>query len=145
MDYTTSLLYDDVDVRRNDPVHTDEGLVQQEGTEAEMTNIKQRNEYQVINDAHGIITTDAKKTEVPMRKLFPQWMFLSFMRYQTLKLPHSLPSFIPPPQLSTPTPPPTNEATNHQSTLSDFAFVLIPNLDQFLRLSKVKLPWINPK
>ncbi|GKG65120.1 hypothetical protein Tco_0669539, partial [Tanacetum coccineum] len=26
MDYTTSLLYDDVDVRRNDLIHIDEGL-----------------------------------------------------------------------------------------------------------------------
>nr|GFD27836.1 hypothetical protein [Tanacetum cinerariifolium] len=38
MDYTTSLLYDDIDIRRIDPVRTDEWFVQQEGTEKEMIN-----------------------------------------------------------------------------------------------------------
>ncbi|GJS03271.1 hypothetical protein Tco_0319779 [Tanacetum coccineum] len=118
MDYTTSLLYDDVDVRRNNPVHTDEGFVQQEGTDAEMINIQQGNENleiihdQVIKDAHLTISTAANKTDVPvtssshssdlsakflnlqifplqMQKLFLQWLFLFIMRYQTLKLPHS--------------------------------------------------------
>ncbi|GKD73011.1 hypothetical protein Tco_1331293 [Tanacetum coccineum] len=37
--------------------------------------------------------------------------------------PQSLPSFTPPHQLSTPTPPPTTEVTNPQSALLDFASV----------------------
>ncbi|GKC25191.1 hypothetical protein Tco_1027341 [Tanacetum coccineum] len=45
LDYTTSLLYDDVDVRRNDPVQLMKGLV--------------------IDDAHVTIST-AKKTKVPV-------------------------------------------------------------------------------
>nr|GFC28877.1 hypothetical protein [Tanacetum cinerariifolium] len=39
MDYTTSQLYDDVDIRLNEPVDTDKGFVQEEGTDAVMTNI----------------------------------------------------------------------------------------------------------
>ncbi|GJW38053.1 hypothetical protein Tco_0060973 [Tanacetum coccineum] len=38
MDYTTSLLYDDVDVRRNDPVHIDEGVSALEKEVVELKN-----------------------------------------------------------------------------------------------------------
>ncbi|GJT46928.1 hypothetical protein Tco_0955643 [Tanacetum coccineum] len=44
MDYTTSELYDDVDIRLNEPVVTDKEFVQEEGTDAAMTNIQQGNE-----------------------------------------------------------------------------------------------------
>ncbi|GKE60879.1 hypothetical protein Tco_1511246 [Tanacetum coccineum] len=44
MDYTTNMLYDDVDVRLNNPIHTDEGFVQKEGANAEMTNAQQGKE-----------------------------------------------------------------------------------------------------
>ncbi|GKD90839.1 hypothetical protein Tco_1366346, partial [Tanacetum coccineum] len=72
MDDTTNLLYDDVDVRMNVPVHVDEGIVQKEGTDAEMINVQQGNENleitldQVIEDAHVTISTVAKKIEVPV-------------------------------------------------------------------------------
>ncbi|GJV50839.1 hypothetical protein Tco_1446580 [Tanacetum coccineum] len=39
MDYTTSQLYDDVDTRLNEPAETDKGFVQEEGTNAAMTNV----------------------------------------------------------------------------------------------------------
>ncbi|GJZ21281.1 hypothetical protein Tco_0558320 [Tanacetum coccineum] len=35
MDYTTSKLYDDVDITLNEPVDTDKGFVQEEGTDAQ--------------------------------------------------------------------------------------------------------------
>ncbi|GKA78294.1 hypothetical protein Tco_0784831 [Tanacetum coccineum] len=47
MDYTTSQLYDDVDIMLNEPVDTDKGFVQEEGTDAEMTNVQQRDEKSV--------------------------------------------------------------------------------------------------
>nr|GEW26180.1 hypothetical protein [Tanacetum cinerariifolium] len=56
IDYTTSQLYDDVDIRLNEPVDTDKGFVQKECTDAAMTNFQQGNEnpgiLQVIKDAH---------------------------------------------------------------------------------------------
>nr|GEU77366.1 ribonuclease H [Tanacetum cinerariifolium] len=59
MDYTTSQLYDNVDIRLNEPVDTDEGFIQKEGTNAEMTNVQQGNENleisQVIEDAYILI------------------------------------------------------------------------------------------
>ncbi|GJX49170.1 hypothetical protein Tco_0276015 [Tanacetum coccineum] len=53
MDYTTNQFDDDVNVRLNEPVTTDEGFIQKEGTDAEMTNVQQGNE---TNTPH----TDAK-------------------------------------------------------------------------------------
>ncbi|GJW02440.1 hypothetical protein Tco_1561296 [Tanacetum coccineum] len=68
MDYTTIQLYDDVDIRLNEPVDTDKGFVQEEGTDAAMTNIQQGNEnpeiVQVIEDAHVTLSTVPQKTEV---------------------------------------------------------------------------------
>ncbi|GKD63773.1 hypothetical protein Tco_1305881 [Tanacetum coccineum] len=70
MDYTTSPLYDDVDIRLNEPVDTDKGFVQEEGTDAAMTNVLQGNENpkisQVIEDANVTLSTVLKKTEVPV-------------------------------------------------------------------------------
>ncbi|GJR94368.1 hypothetical protein Tco_0266542 [Tanacetum coccineum] len=68
IDYTTSLLYDDVDIRMNEPVDADKGFVQEEGTNATMTNIQQGNEnqeiIQVIEDAHVTLSTILHMTEV---------------------------------------------------------------------------------
>ncbi|GJS14788.1 hypothetical protein Tco_0409260 [Tanacetum coccineum] len=72
MDYATNQFDDDVDLRVNEPVTTDEGFIQKEGTDAEMTNIQQGNENpkiilnQVIKDAHVTISTIPQKTEVPV-------------------------------------------------------------------------------
>ncbi|GKD91534.1 hypothetical protein Tco_1367041 [Tanacetum coccineum] len=72
MDHTTYQFDDDVDVRLNKPVNTDEGLIQKEGTDAEMINVQQGNENleitlnQVVEDAHVTLSTIAKKTEVPV-------------------------------------------------------------------------------
>ncbi|GKD49537.1 hypothetical protein Tco_1278513, partial [Tanacetum coccineum] len=68
MDYTTSLLYNDVDIRMNEPVDADKGFVQEKGTNAAMTNIQQGNEnpeiVQVIEDAHVTLSIVPQKTEV---------------------------------------------------------------------------------
>nr|GEX00521.1 hypothetical protein [Tanacetum cinerariifolium] len=70
MDYTTSQLYDDVDVRLNELVDTDKGFVQEEGTDAAKTNVQQGIEnldiLQVIEDAHVTLSTVPQKTEVPV-------------------------------------------------------------------------------
>ncbi|GKB20249.1 hypothetical protein Tco_0854172 [Tanacetum coccineum] len=72
MDYTTNQFDDDVDLRMNEPVTTDEGFIQKEGTDAEMTNVQQRNDNremtvnQVIEDAHVTLSTLPQKTEVPV-------------------------------------------------------------------------------
>ncbi|GJR13077.1 hypothetical protein Tco_0795729 [Tanacetum coccineum] len=72
LDYTTNQFDDDVNVRLNEPVDTNEGFIQKECTDAEMVNVHKRNENpeiilnQVIEDAHVTISTVAKKTEVPI-------------------------------------------------------------------------------
>ncbi|GJS78475.1 hypothetical protein Tco_0728356 [Tanacetum coccineum] len=49
MDYTTSQLYDDVDIRLNEPVDTNKEFVQEEGSDAAMTNI----EVPVTSSSHS--------------------------------------------------------------------------------------------
>ncbi|GKD88554.1 hypothetical protein Tco_1364061 [Tanacetum coccineum] len=74
MDYTTSQLYDDVDIRLNKPVDTDKGFVQEEGTDAAIHNIQQGNEnpeiLQVIEDAHVTLSIVPQKTEVSITSSF---------------------------------------------------------------------------
>ncbi|GKF83052.1 hypothetical protein Tco_0244708 [Tanacetum coccineum] len=68
MDYTTSQLYDDVDIRMNEPVDIDKEFVKEEGTDAAMTNVQYVNEnpeiIQVIEDAHVTLSIVPQKTEV---------------------------------------------------------------------------------
>ncbi|GJY30787.1 hypothetical protein Tco_0414282 [Tanacetum coccineum] len=172
IDYTTSQLYNDVDIRLNEPVNSDKGFVQEEGTDAAMTNIQQGNEnseiLQVIEDAHVTLSTVPQKTEVPFTSsshssdLAAKFLNFSDIPHTDAKIvspidvhvhhevpsqqtptlltvpvsvisdsslvfttviPKSFPSFTSPPQQSTPTPPPTTEATNPLSTLPDFASV----------------------
>ncbi|GJU06673.1 hypothetical protein Tco_1123103 [Tanacetum coccineum] len=70
IDFTTSQLYDDVNIWLNESVQADDEKIQKEGTDAESTNIQQGNENldisQVIEDAHVTLSTVAKKTEVPV-------------------------------------------------------------------------------
>ncbi|GJZ58779.1 hypothetical protein Tco_0614595 [Tanacetum coccineum] len=44
IDYTTSQLYNDVDIKLNEPVDTNKGFAQEEGTDAAMINVQQGNE-----------------------------------------------------------------------------------------------------
>ncbi|GJX05329.1 hypothetical protein Tco_0191245 [Tanacetum coccineum] len=73
-DYTTNQFDDDVNIRLNEPVTTDEGFIQKENTDAEMTNVQQGNENpeitlnQVIEDAHVTLSTISQKTEVPVTR-----------------------------------------------------------------------------
>ncbi|GKA92710.1 hypothetical protein Tco_0814635 [Tanacetum coccineum] len=172
MDYNRSLLYDDVDIRMNEPVDADKGFIQEEGTNGAMTNVQQGNENpeisQVREDAHVTLSTVPQKAEVPVssssRSSDLAVKFLNFSDIPTIEaeivspldvpvhhevpsqqtptlltvpvlvifdsshvfstvIPQSLQSFTPLPLLSTPTPPPTTEATNPPSTLPDFASV----------------------
>ncbi|GJY58824.1 hypothetical protein Tco_0458716 [Tanacetum coccineum] len=70
MDYTTSQLYDDVDIRLNEPVDSDKGFVPEEGTDAAMTNVQKGDEnpeiLQVIEDAHVTLSTVPQKTELQL-------------------------------------------------------------------------------
>ncbi|GKC93722.1 hypothetical protein Tco_1159164 [Tanacetum coccineum] len=73
MDYTTSQLYDDVDIRLNEPVDSDKGFVPEEGTDAAMTNVQKGDEnpeiLQVIEDAHVTLSTVPQKTELQVTTL----------------------------------------------------------------------------
>ncbi|GJW64361.1 hypothetical protein Tco_0116245 [Tanacetum coccineum] len=130
IDYTTSQLYNDVDIRLNEPVDPDKEFVQAEGTDAAMTNVQQGNEnleiLQVKEDTHVTLSTILQKTDVlqtPTLLIVPVLVITDSSPVYSTVIPQSLPSFTPPPQQSTSTPPPTTEAINPPSTLLDFASV----------------------
>ncbi|GJV55614.1 hypothetical protein Tco_1456619 [Tanacetum coccineum] len=146
MDYTTNQFDDDVNVRLNEPVTTDEGFIQKEGIDAEMTN---KTKVTVTSSSHSsdlaskflnfldIPHTDAKiispmdvrvHHEVPSNQTPALLTILVSVITEsspilTTVIPQSLPSFTPPPQQSTPTLPPTTEASNPLSTLPNFSSV----------------------
>ncbi|GKD95892.1 hypothetical protein Tco_1379789 [Tanacetum coccineum] len=71
IDDTIDQFDDDVDARLKEPTQTDKEVIQSEGADAEMIDAQQENENlettqeQVVEDAHVIISTVIKKTEVP--------------------------------------------------------------------------------
>nr|GEU66378.1 hypothetical protein [Tanacetum cinerariifolium] len=172
MDYTTNQLYDDVDIKLNEPVDTDKGFVQEKGTNAAMTNVHQGNEnpeiLQVIKDAHVTLSTVPQKTKVPVTNsshssdlaakflnfpdvphtdaeivslldvhvhhevpsqqmpillIVPVLVISDSSPVFSIIIPQSLPSFTPPPQESSPTPPLITESTNPQSSLPNSASI----------------------
>ncbi|GKE70200.1 hypothetical protein Tco_1528272, partial [Tanacetum coccineum] len=93
MDDTTDQFDDDADARLEEPTETATGIVQGEGNDAEMTEAQQGNKNlettkkQVVEDAHVIISTVPKKTEVPVtsssRSSDLASKFLFFFRYSS--------------------------------------------------------------
>nr|GEX25241.1 reverse transcriptase domain-containing protein [Tanacetum cinerariifolium] len=157
MDYTTNQFDDDVNVRLNKPVTTDEGFIQKEGTDAEMTNTK----VPVTSSSHSsdlasiflnfldIPHIDAEIAsqmdvhvhhEIPSNKTptlltVPVSVIIESLPIFTIIIPQSLTSFTLPPQQSTPTLPPTTKATNPLSTLLNFESIF-QLYNKFITLEK---------
>ncbi|GJV09794.1 hypothetical protein Tco_1351335 [Tanacetum coccineum] len=121
MDYTTNQFDDDVDLRMNEPVTTDEGFIQKEGTDAEMTN---KTEVPVTSSSYSsdlaskflnfsdIPHTDAKivspmdvhvhhevpSNQTPTLLTIPVLVITESSPIFTTVIPQLLPSFTPPPK-----------------------------------------------
>ncbi|GKC04869.1 hypothetical protein Tco_0996479, partial [Tanacetum coccineum] len=125
MDYTTNQFNDDGNERLNEPVNTNKGFIQKEGTDAEMINVQQGNENleiilnQVIEDAHVTILLYSPHRYINL----PVLVITKSSPIYTTVIPQSLPSFTPPPPQSTPTPPPTTKEINPLSVVPNFASV----------------------
>ncbi|GJX37717.1 hypothetical protein Tco_0251020 [Tanacetum coccineum] len=139
-------LYDDVDIRLNEPFDTDKEFVQEEGTDAAMTN---KTKVSVTSYSHSsdlaanilnfldIPHTDAKIVspidvhvyhEVPSKQtprllIVPVSVITDTSPIYSTIIPQSLPSFTLLPKQSTSTPPLTTETINPLSILPDFASV----------------------
>ncbi|GJZ89734.1 hypothetical protein Tco_0661516, partial [Tanacetum coccineum] len=97
MNYTTNQFDDDVNLRMNEPVTTDEGFIQKE----------------VDVSVHHEVPSN----QTPTLLTVPGLVITEYYPIFTTVIPQSLPSFTLPSQQSTTTPPPTTEATNPLSTL----------------------------
>ncbi|GJR99469.1 hypothetical protein Tco_0315978 [Tanacetum coccineum] len=150
MDYTTSQLYDDVDIRLNEPIDTDKGFIQEEeDAHVTLSTVPYKTEVPVTSSSHlsdlaskllnfsNIPHTDAEiispmdvhvHHEVPSQQTpklltVPVSVIADSSPVFFTIIPQALPSFTPQPQQSTFTPTPKNEGTNPPSTLPDFASV----------------------
>ncbi|GJW09797.1 hypothetical protein Tco_1575624 [Tanacetum coccineum] len=134
MDYTTSLLYDDVDIRLNEPVDTDKGLKTEVpvSSSSHSSNLAAKFlnfsdiptiEAEIVSpmDVHVHHEVSCKQTPT-LLTVHVSVITDSSPVFSTV-IPHSLQSFTPPLLLSTPTPPTTTKATNPPSTLPDFESV----------------------
>ncbi|GJW76232.1 retrovirus-related pol polyprotein from transposon TNT 1-94 [Tanacetum coccineum] len=115
MDYTTSQLYDNEDIRLNEPVDSDKGFVQED--DIPHTNV----EIFSPKDVH--VHHEVPSQQTPTLLIAPISVISDSSPVFSTVIPQSFPSFTPPPQQSTSTPPPTTEATNPQSALPNFASV----------------------
>ncbi|GJS83110.1 hypothetical protein Tco_0749651 [Tanacetum coccineum] len=129
---TTDQFDDDADARLEEPTKTAADLVQGEGTNVEMTESQQGNENlkttqeQVVEDAHVMISTVIKKTEVQTQAPTLLSIPVSIIPESSpvfTNFPQSSHTFTPTPILATPTPPPTIETSNPLANLPDFSSV----------------------
>ncbi|GKB72378.1 hypothetical protein Tco_0933790 [Tanacetum coccineum] len=123
MNYTTNQFDDDVDLRMNEPVTTDEGFIHKEGTDAEMTN---KTEVPVTSSSHSsdlaskflnfsdISHTDAEivspmdvhvhhevpSNQTPTLLTIPISVITESSPIFTTVISQSLPSFTPPPMVT---------------------------------------------
>nr|GEV32896.1 hypothetical protein [Tanacetum cinerariifolium] len=130
----------------NEPVDADEGFIQKEGTDAEMTkktkvpvtssshssdlaskflkflDIPHTNAY-IVSPMDVHVHHEVSSQQTPTLFIVPVLVITDSSPTYSTVIPQSLPSFTPPPQKSTPTPPPTTKAKNPPSTLLDFTSV----------------------
>nr|GEW68630.1 hypothetical protein [Tanacetum cinerariifolium] len=130
----------------NEPVDADEGFIQKEGTDAEMTkktkvlvtssshssdlaskflkfsDIPHTNAY-IVSPMDVHVHHEVSSQQTPTLLTVPILVITDSSPTYSTVIPQSLPSFTHPPQKSTPTPPPTTEAKNPPSTLPDFTSV----------------------
>ncbi|GKF42280.1 hypothetical protein Tco_0125622 [Tanacetum coccineum] len=104
MDYTTSQLYNDLDIRLNEPVDTDKEFIQEEDiphTDVEIISLMD------VHVHHKILSH-----QTPTLLTVHVLVITESLPILTTVIPQSLPSFTPPLQQSTSTPPPPTKATN---------------------------------
>ncbi|GKD55584.1 hypothetical protein Tco_1288971 [Tanacetum coccineum] len=123
MDYTTSLPYDNVDIRLNEQVDTDKGFVQDEGTDATMTDIFPIRMQKIVSPMDVHVHHEVPNQQTPTLLTVPVSVVSETSPTYSTIIPQSIPSFTPSPPQSTPTPPPTTKATNPPSTLLNFALI----------------------
>ncbi|GJR09255.1 hypothetical protein Tco_0791907 [Tanacetum coccineum] len=127
MDYTTSLLYNDVDIRMNEPkpevsVSSSSGSSDLAAKFLNFLDIP-TTEAEIVSPLDVPVHHEVPSQQTPTLLIVPVSVISNSSHVFSIVIPQSLQSFTPPPLLSTPTPPTTTKATNPPSTLPDFASV----------------------
>ncbi|GJZ09717.1 hypothetical protein Tco_0544000 [Tanacetum coccineum] len=134
MDYTTSQLYDDVDIRLNKPVQANDETKTKVPITSSSYSSNLESKFFNFSDISHTDVEIVSPMDVHVHHEVPSQQTLTLLTvpvsvitdsspvYSTV-IQQSLLSFTPPPQQSTSIPPPTTKATNPQSALPDFASV----------------------
>ncbi|GKE23929.1 hypothetical protein Tco_1435441, partial [Tanacetum coccineum] len=135
MAYTTNQFEDDVDVRLNEPVNTDEGFIQKEvpvTSSSQSSDLASKflkfsdiphTDAEIISLMDVYIHHEVPSNQTRALLTVPVSVITESSPIFTTIIPQSSPSFTPPPSQSTPTPPPTTKETNPLFALPNFAFV----------------------
>nr|GEU29581.1 hypothetical protein [Tanacetum cinerariifolium] len=107
--------YDDVDIRLNEPVDTDEGFVQEEDIPHTC--------FEIVSLLDVHVHHEVLSQQTPTHLTVPVSVISESLLVFSIVILQSLPSFTPSPQQSSPTTPPTTKATNPQSVLPNFTSV----------------------
>ncbi|GJU10940.1 hypothetical protein Tco_1133336 [Tanacetum coccineum] len=131
IDYTTSQLYDDVDIRLNEPIDTDKGFK----TKVPVTSSSHSSDLaakflnfsdiphidaEIVSPMDVHVHHEVPSQQTPTLLTVPVLVISDSSPVFSTVIPQSFPSFTPPPQQSTFTPPPTTKAINPPSTLPNF-------------------------
>ncbi|GKD47361.1 hypothetical protein Tco_1272006 [Tanacetum coccineum] len=133
MDYTTSQLYDDVDIWLNEPVDSKkrktEVLVTSSSHSSDLAakflNFSDipHTDAEIVSPMDVHVHHEVPSQQKPTLLIVPVSVISDSLPAFSTVIPQSLPSFTSPPQQSSPTPPPTTEATNPQFALPNFASI----------------------
>ncbi|GKD12144.1 hypothetical protein Tco_1196551, partial [Tanacetum coccineum] len=127
MDYTTSQLYDDVDIRLNKP-KTEVPVTSSSHSSnlvAKFLNFSDipHTDAEIVSPMDVHVHHDVPSQQTPALLTVPISVISDSSPVFSTIIQQSLPSFTTPPQQSTSTPPPTTEAINPPPTLPNFASV----------------------
>nr|GEU74095.1 retrovirus-related Pol polyprotein from transposon TNT 1-94 [Tanacetum cinerariifolium] len=130
MDYTTNQFDDDVDLRVNEPITTDEGLIQSSSHSSDLASKFLNFSYiphtdvEIVSPMDVHVHHEVPSKQTPTLLTVPILVITDSLPVYSIVILQSLPSFTPSPQQSTLTPPPTTKAKNPPSTLLKFCICL---------------------
>ncbi|GKB74021.1 hypothetical protein Tco_0935433 [Tanacetum coccineum] len=127
MDYTTSQLYDDVDIRLNEP-KTEVPVISSSYSSdlaAKFLNFSDipHTDAEIVSPMDVHVYHEVPSKQTPTLLTIPISVISDSSPVFSTVIPQLIPSFTPLPPQSTPTPPPTTEARNPPSSFPNFASV----------------------
>nr|GEW74816.1 hypothetical protein [Tanacetum cinerariifolium] len=132
IDYTTSQLYDDMDIRLNEPKTEVLVTISSHSSDlaAKFLNFSDipHTDAKIVSPIDVYVHHEVSSQQIPTLLIVYVSVISNSSPVFSTVIPQSLPSFTPPSQQSTSTPPPTTKATNLQFSLPNFTSMVKESL-----------------